>query len=157
MFLFFACSLTLAQCPKFATWLSSFILTPLFFNFILLFPFPAPNRYSYELGGGAMMDTGEVALDAVRHVMGDVSLVCTEAKCKTAYPNIDQDMTCEFLATNSATAVVDCSIWSLGPRISLVVKVPGEHLPKHEIFFHCHNAIPFFFFFVCIVVAYRKT
>jgi predicted dehydrogenase len=79
-------------------------------------------RYSYAEGGGALMDTGVAALDAARHVLGDVSLICDDAKVKLAYPQVDMDCTATFLATTGAKVFVDCSIWSLGPRISMVIK-----------------------------------
>lgn len=83
-------------------------------------------RYNYETGGGAMMDVGVTALDCARRVLGDLSMVCKESKAKTAYPQVDQDMTAEFIATNDAKVLIDCSIWSMGPRISLVAKGEGN-------------------------------
>ncbi|SBW19096.1 Gfo/Idh/MocA family protein [Protofrankia symbiont of Coriaria ruscifolia] len=68
-------------------------------------------RYSYDLGGGAMMDTGCYAVHCMRLLgTGEPKVVSARALLHT--PRIDRAMTAEFSFPDGPTGRIDCSLWS---------------------------------------------
>eukprot|EP00163_Fabomonas_tropica_P018950 TRINITY_DN33358_c0_g1_i1.p1 TRINITY_DN33358_c0_g1~~TRINITY_DN33358_c0_g1_i1.p1 ORF type:complete len:366 (+),score=94.92 TRINITY_DN33358_c0_g1_i1:52-1098(+) len=78
-------------------------------------------RYNYDLGGGAMMDTGSYCVNFLRYILGEEPEVVS-AKSKLAYPNVDQETEAEFSTISGTTGKATCSIFSVIPKISLTVR-----------------------------------
>ncbi|AEH08164.1 MULTISPECIES: Gfo/Idh/MocA family protein [Protofrankia] len=68
-------------------------------------------RYSYELGGGAMMDTGCYAVHCMR-LLGAGEPKVVSARALLHAPRIDRAMTAEFSFPDGSTGRIDCSLWS---------------------------------------------
>lgn len=77
--------------------------------------FPLPKfsdiRYSYALGGGAMMDAGCYALHVLR-LLGPSEPRVVSASAKLHTPTIDRAMSADFRFEGGATGHLDASMWS---------------------------------------------
>jgi predicted dehydrogenase len=87
-------------------------------------PLPGNIRYSYELGGGATMDTGCYAIHMLRHLAGEEPRV-TSAASKLIKANVDRWMTAEFAFPSGASGRMTCSLLSTS-LLSIGAKVTGE-------------------------------
>jgi len=90
------------------------------------FPLPRFNdiRYSYELGGGAMMDAGCYAVHALRTLSGqEPEVVAARATLKSA--QVDRAMVTEYAFPRGATGRTTASLWSRHV-LRLSAKVVGE-------------------------------
>ncbi len=81
-------------------------------------------RYQYSLGGGALMDGGCYAINMMRLLLGD-DLELLNTSCKTAnkMPKIDQDIKVEVKNSTGSTGLIDVSMFSILPDISVKVKL----------------------------------
>jgi predicted dehydrogenase len=90
--------------------------------------FPLPKfsdiRYSYDLGGGAMMDAGCYALHCLRLLgPGEPEVVSAAAKLKS--PTIDRAMSAQFRFAGGARGQLECSMWSRRV-LEMSAKVTGD-------------------------------
>jgi predicted dehydrogenase len=90
--------------------------------------FPLPKfgdiRYSYELGGGAMMDAGCYALHCLR-LLGSGEPELISAKALLRKPNVDRAMSAEFRFSDGARGYTECSMWSRR-LLNLSARVVGD-------------------------------
>jgi predicted dehydrogenase len=79
----------------------------------LCFPLPFPNdiRYSWELAGGAMMDTGCYTVNMVRWLAGAEPEVVS-AEAKLARPKVDRYMRAELRFPGGFTGRITSSLFS---------------------------------------------
>ena len=92
----------------------------------LCFPLPrfGDIRYSYELGGGAMMDAGCYAVHALRTFSGqEPEVVSARATLKS--PQVDRAMVAEYALAGGATGRTTASLWSRHV-LALSATVVGE-------------------------------
>jgi predicted dehydrogenase len=92
----------------------------------LCFPLPGSRdiRYSYELGGGAMMDAGCYAVHALRTLAGqEPEVVAARALLKS--PQVDRLMVADYAFPRGATGRTTASLWSRNV-LGLSAKVVGE-------------------------------
>lgn len=69
------------------------------------------NRYNYELGGGAMMDAGSYAVDALRAFGGSTPEVVA-AQAKLRDPRVDRAMRAQLRFPGGAAGRLRVSLWS---------------------------------------------
>jgi len=93
-------------------------------KFCVPIPFINNIRYSFELAGGGLMDTGCYTVSMLRHLAG-VEPEVTHASAKTVRGNIDRFMEADLVYPNGATAGLRCSIWAW-PLLSVHLEVRGE-------------------------------
>jgi len=99
-------------------------------------PKSSHNRYSYSLGGGALMDLGCYAVDMVRRFGGSTPEVVS-AHAKLRGPQVDRVMTADLRFAGGHTGRIHCSMWSTDlPR--LTARVVGD---RGEL--RLHPLIPF--------------
>jgi predicted dehydrogenase len=89
---------------------------------------PLPNlngdiRYRYDLAGGAVMDVGCYALNAIRLILGD-ELSVSRARAKLAGANLDRWTQADLRFASGQSARLTCSLWSLD-LLKLTVEVRG--------------------------------
>ena len=92
----------------------------------LCFPLPrfGDIRYSYELGGGAMMDAGCYAVHALRTLGGDdPEVVAARATLRSS--QVDRAMVADYRFPGGATGRTTASLWSRH-LLSLSARVLGE-------------------------------
>ena len=79
----------------------------------LCFPLPrfSDIRYSYALGGGAMMDAGCYPLTLLR-LLGPSEPEVVSATAKLRTPTVDRAMSVDFRFEGGATGHLDASMWS---------------------------------------------
>ena len=79
----------------------------------LCFPLPrfSDIRYSYALGGGAMMDAGVYPLTCLR-LLGPSEPQVVAATAKKRDPQIDRAMSADFAYEGGASGHLDASMWS---------------------------------------------
>jgi predicted dehydrogenase len=79
----------------------------------LCFPLPFPNdiRYSWELGGGAMMDTGCYTVNMVRWLAGAEPEVVS-AEAKLARPKVDRYMRAELRFADGRSGRITSALFS---------------------------------------------
>ena len=79
----------------------------------LCFPLPrfSDIRYSYELGGGALMDAGCYTVHMVRLLGGEEPTVVS-ARAKLRSPDVDRAMTADLRFPSGHSARITCSLWS---------------------------------------------
>jgi predicted dehydrogenase len=89
-------------------------------------PLPKFNdiRYSYPLGGGALMDAGCYALHCLR-LLGDGTPEVVSARARRRSPEIDRAMSAELRFPGGATGRITTSIWS-GRLLDIGARVVGE-------------------------------
>jgi predicted dehydrogenase len=81
-------------------------------------------RYSFELGGGALMDLGCYAVNLIRFITGAEPEV-TQAEVRLVSDNIDRWTRAELMFADGATARLTCSM--LTPRLlNFGCRVDGE-------------------------------
>ncbi|MDH2429691.1 Gfo/Idh/MocA family oxidoreductase [Sphaerisporangium sp. TRM90804] len=86
-------------------------------------------RYSLDLGGGAMMDTGCYAVHCLRTLgPGEPSVVA--AKALLMSPGIDRAMTADLRFPTGATGRVQASLWS-GRLVKVTAHVEGSRGSLH--------------------------
>ena len=93
---------------------------------------PLPDRenirYSYELGGGATMDTGCYAIHKLR-TLADAEPVIVSAKAKLFSNMVDRSMRAEVRFADGRTGSLICSLWGWPLiKIGFVVKGSAGHL-----------------------------
>ena len=93
----------------------------------MCFPLPGSGdiRYSYELGGGAMMDAGCYAAHALRTLAGQEPEVVT-ASARLKKPQVDRLMVADYAFPRGATGRTTASLWSRNV-LGISAKVVGEH------------------------------
>ncbi|HEY4220963.1 MAG TPA: Gfo/Idh/MocA family oxidoreductase [Myxococcota bacterium] len=74
-------------------------------------PLPGDIRYRFELGGGALMDTGAYAVHMLRTLAGAEPTI-TSASVKLSSPRVDRYARAEVMFANGAVGSVTCSLWS---------------------------------------------
>ncbi|KJE94271.1 oxidoreductase domain-containing protein, variant [Capsaspora owczarzaki ATCC 30864] len=82
-------------------------------------------RWQYDLGGGSMMDTGCYTANCVRYLIGEeLDIVSATATPLRKDGRVDQSMRAELQTTSgsSVTALIETSMWSLIPRISIDIR-----------------------------------
>jgi predicted dehydrogenase len=92
----------------------------------LCFPLPrfGDIRYSYELGGGAMMDAGCYTVHALRTLAGaEPEVVAARAALRSS--QVDRAMVADYRFPGGATGRTTASLWSRHV-LSLSAKVLGE-------------------------------
>jgi len=79
----------------------------------LCFPLPrfSDVRYSYELGGGALMDAGCYAVHIVRLLGGEEPAVVS-ARAKLRSPDVDRAMRADLRFPSGHSGRITCSLWS---------------------------------------------
>jgi predicted dehydrogenase len=92
----------------------------------MCFPLPrfADIRYSYELGGGAMMDAGCYTVHALRTFAGAEPEVVS-ARATLHSPQVDRAMVADYRFPGGATGRTTASLWSRR-LLSLSARVTGE-------------------------------
>jgi predicted dehydrogenase len=90
-------------------------------------PLPMRNdiRYQYDLGGGAVMDTGCYAIHMNRTVVGSEPEV-VHASTRLARPNVDRWARAELRYPDGTTGLVTCALWS-STLLKIGVRVVCEH------------------------------
>ena len=93
---------------------------------------PLPDRenirYSYELGGGATMDTGCYAIHKLR-TLADAEPVIVSAKAKLFSNMVDRSMRAEVRFADGRKGSLICSLWGWPLiKIGFVVKGSAGHL-----------------------------
>jgi predicted dehydrogenase len=90
------------------------------------FPLPKPRdiRFSYELGGGAMMDAGCYAVHALRTFSGQQPEVVA-ARATLRSPQVDRAMVADYAFPRGATGRTVASLWSRHV-LALGAKIVGE-------------------------------
>ena len=90
--------------------------------------YPLPKfsdiRYSYPLGGGALMDAGCYALHCLR-LLGDGTPEVVSARARRHSPEIDRAMSAELRFPGGATGRIAASLWS-GRLLDIGARVVGE-------------------------------
>lgn len=90
--------------------------------------FPLPSfgdiRYSYPLGGGALMDAGCYALNCLR-MLGDGTPQVRRAQAKLRGADIDRAMTAELRFPDGSAGRITASMWS-GKVLDISVRVLGD-------------------------------
>jgi predicted dehydrogenase len=81
-------------------------------------------RYDFDLGGGALMDTGCYAVHMNRTVAGEEPEV-TFAQVRLAKPNVDRWARAELQYPGGAVGLVTCALWSSTP-LKVSVRIIGE-------------------------------
>ena len=72
---------------------------------------PLDIRFSYELGGGALMDTGSDTVNLIRFLSGaEPTVVSAHARC--IKPNVDRWMEADFQFSDGRTGRITCSLLS---------------------------------------------
>jgi len=96
-------------------------------NMCVPLPLPGNIRYDYELGGGAMMDTGCYAVSMLRHLAGAEPDV-THAEARLSSPKVDRCMNADVTFADGRTGRVRCSMlsWTLFDISARVVGDRGE-------------------------------
>jgi len=79
--------------------------------FCIPLPLPGDIRYRYELGGGALMDTGCYAISVARALAGEEPVV-TAARATLSSPDVDRRMDAELRFPSGAGGRVLCSLLS---------------------------------------------
>jgi len=89
-------------------------------------PLPEPGniRYSYELGGGATMDTGCYAIHKLR-TLADAEPEIVSAKAKLSSDKVDRSMRAEVRFADGRTGSLICSLWGW-PLIKIGFVVKGS-------------------------------
>lgn len=92
----------------------------------LCFPLPrfSDIRYSYALGGGAMMDAGVYPLTFLR-AMGPGEPTVVSARALLRSPDVDRAMSVELAYDNGATGHLECSMWSRR-LLQIRARITGE-------------------------------
>ncbi|WP_214415224.1 Gfo/Idh/MocA family protein [Sphaerisporangium fuscum] len=95
--------------------------------------FPLPRfsdiRYSFELGGGALMDAGCYAVHCLRTLgPGEPDVVAAAALLHS--PAVDRAMAADLRFPNGATGRVHASMWS-GDLLKVAARVEGERGSLH--------------------------
>ncbi|MCU1595009.1 MAG: dehydrogenase [Frankiales bacterium] len=92
----------------------------------LCFPLPRFHdiRYSYELGGGAMMDAGCYALNCLR-LLGSGEPTVVSAVAKLKFPNVDRAMSADLRFEDGCLGHLDASMWSR-KLLKIGVQVKGD-------------------------------
>jgi predicted dehydrogenase len=88
-------------------------------------PLPKDIRYRYDLGGGAVMDTGCYAIHMNRLVAGSEPTVVS-ATARLAKPNVDRWMRAELRYSDGLSGTMTCALWS-SSILKIAVKVTGDH------------------------------
>ncbi len=99
-------------------------------------------RYSFPLGGGALMDTGSYTVNLLRYLSGaEPHVVTAQARCCAA--NVDRWMEADFRFDDGRTGRITCSILSTiifrwlaivqGDRATMRVVNPIRPYRKHSI------------------------
>jgi predicted dehydrogenase len=83
-------------------------------HFCIALPFPRDIRFRYDLGGGALMDTGCYAVHLLRSLAGAEPDVI-QARATPHVPDVDRSMEAEFRFPDGRTGRMSCSL--LSPRI----------------------------------------
>ena len=87
-------------------------------------PLPKDIRYRFDLGGGAVMDTGCYAIHMNRLLAGAEPQVA-RATARLAKPEVDRWMRAELRYPDGVTGTMTCALWSVTP-LKVSVKVTGE-------------------------------
>jgi predicted dehydrogenase len=92
----------------------------------LCFPLPrfSDIRYSYELGGGAMMDAGCYTVHALR-TFGGAEPEVVAARAALRSPQVDRAMVADYRFPGGATGRTTASLWSRH-LLGLSARVTGE-------------------------------
>ncbi|MEY9943019.1 Gfo/Idh/MocA family protein [Kitasatospora sp. GAS1066B] len=92
----------------------------------MCFPLPSFDdiRYSYPLGGGALMDAGCYAVNCLR-LLGDGTPEVTTARAKLRGPDIDRAMTAELRFPDGSAGRITASMWS-AKVLDISVRVVGD-------------------------------
>ncbi len=80
-------------------------------SFCIPLPRRSDIRYSYDLAGGAMMDTGCYTVSLVRHLSGMEPEV-RSARARLASKYVDRAMEAELVFPNGASGHIRASLWS---------------------------------------------
>ncbi len=87
-------------------------------------PFPGDIRYRYELGGGALMDTGAYAVHMLRTLSGREPEV-KAARVKLAREKVDRWAQADVDLGDGATGTLTCALWS-STLLKVQARVVGE-------------------------------
>jgi predicted dehydrogenase len=109
-------------------------------RFCFLLPSPSNIRYSYELSGGALMDSGCYPISLARFLMGTEPTILS-AKAKLVKPQVDSRMEAQLIFSDGIPARIVCDM--LSPKLfESFLKIQGDAgeitvvNPYHPHWFH---------------------